>query len=53
MKRFWMMFVLLGGLFMNGLPAQERLPEYLQAEKFTSDKLRTICFAVKDIPHRY
>ena len=51
MKRFWMMFVLLGGLFMNGLPAQERLPEYLQAEKFTSDKLRTMLFSTTVDPH--
>ena len=45
------MFVLLGGLFMNGLPAQERLPEYLQAEKFTSDKLRTMLFSTTVDPH--
>lgn len=51
MKRFWMMFVLLGGLFMSGLPAQERLPEYLQAEKFTSDKLRTMLFSTTVDPH--
>ena len=51
MKRFWMMFVLFGGLFMNGLPAQERLPEYLQAEKFTSDKLRTMLFSTTVDPH--
>ena len=51
MKRFWMMFVMLGGLFVSGLSAQERLPEYLQAEKFTSDKLRTMLFSTTVDPH--
>lgn len=31
--------------------AQERLPEYLQAEKFTQDKLRTMLFSTSVDPH--
>ena len=33
------------------LQAQERLPEYLQAEKFTTDKLRTMLFSTTVDPH--
>ena len=41
------------GLFLVsiGAQAQERLPEYLQAEKFTSDKLRTMLFSTTVDPH--
>ena len=41
------------GLFLIsiGVQAQERLPEYLQAEKFTSDKLRTMLFSTTVDPH--
>ena len=41
------------GLFLVsiGVQAQERLPEYLQAEKFTSDKLRTMLFSTTVDPH--
>ena len=31
--------------------AQERLPEYLQAEKFTKDKLNTMLFSTTVHPH--
>ena len=31
--------------------AQERLPEYLQAEKFTGEKLKTMLFSTKVEPH--
>lgn len=33
------------------LPAQERLPEYLQAEKFTQSKLNTMLFSTTVDPH--
>ena len=39
------------GLFMGSVQAQERLPEYLQAEKFTGDKLRTMLFTTTVDPH--
>ena len=35
----------------TALKAQERLPEYLQAEKFTQDKLRTMLFSTTVDPH--
>ena len=31
--------------------AQERLPEYIQAEKFTQDKLSTMLFSTMVDPH--
>ena len=43
-------FVLTLGLC-TGLQAQDRLPEYLQAEKFTTDKLRTMLFTTTVDPH--
>ena len=36
---------------MAGLKAQERLPEYLQAEKFTQSKLGTMLFSTVVDPH--
>ena len=42
------------GLIMAGgsnLSAQERLPEYIQAEKFTQDKLNTMLFSTMVDPH--
>ena len=35
----------------TALKAQERLPEYLQAEKFTQDKLKTMLFSTTVDPH--
>ena len=35
----------------TGLKAQERLPEYLQAEKFTQEKLGTMLFSTTVDPH--
>ena len=37
--------------FLAGLNAQERLPEYLQAEKFTQSKLGTMLFSTVVDPH--
>ena len=34
-----------------GMHAQERLPEYLQAEKFTQDKINTMLFSTTVDPH--
>ena len=31
--------------------AQERIPEYIQAEKFTQDKLNTMLFSTMVDPH--
>lgn len=41
------------GLALQAMPsiAQERLPEYLQAEKFTREKLNTMLFSTKVDPH--
>ena len=33
------------------MAAQERLPEYIQAEKFTQDKLNTMLFSTMVDPH--
>ena len=38
-------------LCVGSIEAQERLPEYLQAEKFTADKLNTMLFTTKVDPH--
>ena len=38
-------------LCVGSIDAQERLPEYLQAEKFTADKLNTMLFTTKVDPH--
>ncbi|MBR5274295.1 MAG: S9 family peptidase, partial [Bacteroidales bacterium] len=35
----------------NAAHAQERLPEYIQAEKFTQDKLGTMLFSTMVDPH--
>ena len=39
------------GLASGALNAQERLPEYLQAEKFTQDKINTMLFSTTVDPH--
>ena len=41
----------LTGFAANDLDAQERLPEYLQAEKFTQDKINTMLFSTTVDPH--
>ena len=53
MKRMFMMALTVAGLLGTStvLKAQERLPEYLQAEKFTQDKLRTMLFSTTVDPH--
>ena len=53
MKRMFMMALAVMGLMgtSTALKAQERLPEYLQAEKFTQDKLRTMLFSTTVDPH--
>ena len=38
MKKLISLLMMSAGLFMGSVQAQERLPEYLQAEKFTGDK---------------
>jgi len=45
--------LMLLGLALQAMPsvAQERLPEYLQAEKFTRKKLNTMLFSTKVDPH--
>ena len=54
MKKILMAALLAGGLWsMNSteVKADDRLPEYLQAEKFTQDKLRTMLFSTGVDPH--
>jgi len=53
MKRMFVMALAVVGLLgaSTALKAQERLPEYLQAEKFTQDKLRTMLFSATVDPH--
>ena len=53
MKSMFRTLMVSAGLFLVsiGAQAQERLPEYLQAEKFTSDKLRTMLFSTTVDPH--
>ena len=53
MKRMFMMALAIVGLMSvpGALKAQERLPEYLQAEKFTQDKLKTMLFSTAVDPH--
>ena len=41
----------LSGFTASDLDAQERLPEYLQAEKFTQDKINTMLFSTTVDPH--
>ena len=53
MKRMFVMALAVVGLLgaSTALKAQERLPEYLQAEKFTQDKLKTMLFSTTVDPH--
>lgn len=53
MKKFLLTVLLGGGLLFQALPSsgQERLPEYLQAEKFTGEKLKTMLFSTTVDPH--
>ena len=54
MKRTLRTLIAAAGLvFMaaSGLNAQDRLPEYLQAEKFTQSKLNTMLFSTTVDPH--
>lgn len=53
MKRVFVAALLAGSLWglTSSLKAQERLPEYLQAEKFTQDKLKTMLFSTTVDPH--
>ena len=39
------------GLMSPGASAQKRLPEYLQAEKFTKEKLNHLLFSTTVEPH--
>ena len=49
MKRMFVFALAVVGLLgtATALKAQERLPEYLQAEKFTQDKLSTMLFSTQ------
>ena len=53
MKRMFVFALAVVGLLgtATALKAQERLPEYLQAEKFTQDKLSTMLFSTTVDPH--
>ena len=53
MKRFVMAIALASGLLFSGVmaKAQDRLPGYIQAEKFTQDKLGTMLFSTMVDPH--
>ena len=53
MKKMFVMALAMMGLMgtSTALKAQERLPEYLQAEKFTQDKLGTMLFSTTIDPH--
>ena len=53
MKRMFVMALAMMGIMgtSTALKAQERLPEYLQAEKFTQDKLGTMLFSTTVDPH--
>ena len=53
MKKMFVMALAMMGLMGTSivLKAQERLPEYLQAEKFTQDKLGTMLFSTTIDPH--
>ena len=53
MKRMFVMALAVAGLLgaSTALKAQERLPEYLQAEKFTQPKLSTMLFSTTVDPH--
>lgn len=51
MKKLIFTVLFVGGMCLlpETLPAQERLPEYLQAEKFTQSKLNTMLFPLRSI----
>lgn len=53
MKNKLLLFLFCGSLCtaVPTVQAQERLPEYLQAEKFTQDKLNTLLFSTAVDPH--
>ena len=53
MKKYFkcLTIVVVGLLVANITTAQERLPEYLQAEKFTQSKLNTMLFSTGIDPH--
>ena len=54
MKKLLMIALVTGGLLglaSGAINAQERLPEYLQAEKFTQKKLNTMLFSTTVDPH--
>jgi len=53
MKRVFVVAMMLSSLLglTSALKAQERLPEYIQAEKFTQDKLKTMLFSTTVDPH--
>ena len=53
MKKMFVMALAVVGLLgtATSLKAQERLPEYLQAEKFTQEKLGTMLFSTTVDPH--
>ena len=51
MKRFLIMILAAASFSAAAAYAQERLPEYLQAEKFTQSKLNTMLFSTTVDPH--
>ena len=52
MKRMLLPVILCGMMFSATISvAQERLPEYLQAEKFTESKLKNMLFSIMVDPH--
>ena len=51
MKNKTIITLIVCGLAAMSLSAQERLPEYLQAEKFTQQKLNTMLFSTTVDPH--
>ena len=51
MKKVLTTLLILASLATAGMRAQERLPEYLQAEKFTQDKINTMLFSTTVDPH--
>ena len=53
MRKMLLAAFLLGAICLQAMPgqAQERLPEYLQAEKFTGAKLKNMLFSTTVDPH--
>ena len=51
MKKILITILALASFATAGMHAQERLPEYLQAEKFTQDKINTMLFSTTVDPH--